>query len=237
MIVASHITKRFGKLMALNNVSFNASLGSCVGLIGPNGSGKSTLFKSILGFVLPDSGSIQFNGTYIGSDFHYREQLGYMPQISRYPDNMTIGQVFDMIKGIRQGNYSLDEELIDTYQLKKLFKKRMHTLSGGTRQKVGACIAFLFSPKILILDEPTAGLDPISSEIIKQKIIKEVANNKLIIISSHILSEMDNMISDLIYMQEGSVYFQKSLLNIQNETGEEKLSKSISIIMKSQQHD
>ena len=126
---------------------------------------------------------------------------------------------------------------IDTYQLKKLFKKRMHTLSGGTRQKVGACIAFLFSPKILILDEPTAGLDPISSEIIKQKIIKEVANNKLIIISSHILSEMDNMISDLIYMQEGSVYFQKSLLNIQNETGEEKLSKSISIIMKSQQHD
>jgi Cu-processing system ATP-binding protein len=101
----------------------------------------------------------------------------------------------------------------------------MGTLSGGTRQKVGACLAFLFSPYVLILDEPTAGLDPLSAEILKQKIIKEKANGKLIIISSHVLSELDELASDVVYMQEGSILFQKSIEDLKSETHELKLSK------------
>ena len=232
MIVAENVTKRFGKLVALKNAYFSSSPGSCIALIGPNGSGKTTFIKTVLGFVIPDSGSISYNGKEIKNDFQYRKHLGYMPQISKYPENMTIGQIFEMIKDIRHDSIKLDEELIEQFNLKSIFSKRMHTLSGGTRQNVGACIAFLFNPEVLILDEPTAGLDPVSSEILKEKIISEKEKNKTIIISSHVLSEMDDMVSEVVYMQEGSILFQKSFQDIQLETGEQRLSKVIAKIMK-----
>ena len=120
---------------------------------------------------------------------------------------------------------TLDEELIKSFQLNELYHKRMGTLSGGTRQKVGACLAFLFSPLVLILDEPTAGLDPLSAEILKQKITKEKAKGKLIIISSHVLSELDELANEVVYMQEGTILFQKSMEELKSETNELKLSK------------
>ena len=97
-----------------------------------------------------------------------------MPQIGRYPDNMTIGQIIKMMKDIRQPAEGLDEDLIKSFQLENLYNKRMCTLSGGTRQQVSASLAFLFNPDVLILDEPTAGLDPLASEILQQKILKEL---------------------------------------------------------------
>jgi Cu-processing system ATP-binding protein len=155
-----------------------------------------------------------------------------MPQIGRYPDNMTIGQVLDMMKDIRhKKNSVLDEELIETFELKSMFNKRMRTLSGGTRQKVSAALAFLFNPEVLILDEPTAGLDPLSSELLKQKIIKEKTQGKLILITSHILSELDDLVTQVIYMQDGSLQFHKSITALQQDTGEEKLNKAIASIM------
>jgi len=182
MIIASNVSKQFGKLKALNNVSVTCNKGECIALIGPNGSGKTTFIKSILGMVVPDSGFITFNGKNILHDWLYREYIGYMPQIGRYPDNMTIGQVLDMMKDIRKKKgIQYDEELINAFELQGLLGKRMRTLSGGTRQKVSACLAFLFNPEVLILDEPTAGLDPVSSEILKEKIITEKKNGKLIL--------------------------------------------------------
>ena len=91
MIIASNITKQFGKLKALDNVSTTCSKGECIALIGPNGSGKTTFIKSVLGMVVPDSGEIKFQGKNIRNHWQYRDQIGYMPQIGRYPDNMTIG--------------------------------------------------------------------------------------------------------------------------------------------------
>src|SRR5215467_11919040 len=183
MIIATNITKRFGKLKALDNVSVNCGKGECIALIGPNGSGKTTLIKTILGMVVPDSGFITFNGKNILHDWRYREFIGYMPQIGRYPENMTIGQVLGMMKDIRKKKdpAQLDEELIHAFELDKILGKRMRTLSGGTRQKVSASLAFLFSPDVLILDEPTAGLDPVASEILKEKIKKEKLKGKLIL--------------------------------------------------------
>lgn len=171
MIVVQNITKQFGKLKALDDVSVQCNSGECVLLIGPNGSGKTTLIKSILGMVIPNSGTIFFNKKDIATDWTYRAKIGYMPQIGRYPDNMTIGHVLEMMKDIR-GNQldKLDEDLIDAFKLKGLLNKRMRTLSGGTTQKVSAALAFLFNPDVLILDEPTAGLDPIATEILKEKI-------------------------------------------------------------------
>jgi Cu-processing system ATP-binding protein len=232
MIIPTNVSKRFGKLKALDDVSVSCNKGECIALIGPNGSGKTTLIKSILGMVIPDSGFITFNGKNILYDWHYRRSIGYMPQIGRYPDNMTIGQVLDMMKDIRNTKKNVtDEELIETFDLGSILSKRMRTLSGGTRQKVSAALAFLFNPEVLVLDEPTAGLDPLSSELLKQKIVKEKQQGKLILITSHILSELDDLITQVIYMQDGKLRFHKSIERLQEDTGEIKLNKAIAHVM------
>lgn len=232
MIIANNINKQFGKLKALDNVSVTCSKGECIALIGPNGSGKTTFIKSILGMVVCNSGFITFNGKNILHDWKYRERIGYMPQIGRYPDNMTIGQLLTMMKDIRnKKNIQIDEELIALFGLNNLLEKRMRTLSGGTRQKVSAALAFLFNPDVLILDEPTAGLDPVASEILKEKIIAEKTKGKLILITSHILSELDDLVTQVIYMQEGKLMFHKNIEILRTETGHEKLAKAIASVM------
>lgn len=232
MIIASNVSKKFGKLKALDNVSVTCNKGECIALIGPNGCGKTTLIKSILGMVVSDSGFITFNGKNIKHHWQYRENIGYMPQIGRYPENMSIGQVLDMMKDIRgKKDALLDEDLINSFGLNEMMSKRMRTLSGGTRQKVSAALAFLFNPDVLILDEPTAGLDPVSSEILKEKIIAEKNKGKLVLITSHILSELDDLITQVIYMQDGRLCFHKSITDLKEDTGEEKLSKAIANVM------
>ena len=194
MIRIEHISKRFRKLQVLNDISVEFQKGQVVALIGPNGSGKTTLIKSILGMVRPDRGEILFDGKPVKTDYRYRENIGYMPQIGRYPDNMKIGQLFKMIRNFRGVDEAeLDTELWDTFRLNEIREKPMRTLSGGTRQKVSAALAFLFDPRVLILDEPTAGLDPLSSEQLKEKITEEKNKQKLILMSSHILSELDEL--------------------------------------------
>jgi Cu-processing system ATP-binding protein len=232
MIIATNVNKSFGRLQALNNVSVTCSKGQCIALIGPNGSGKTTFIKCLLGMVVPDSGFITFNDKNIIHDWKYRSQIGYMPQIGRYPDNMTIAQVVDMMKDIRKKHVlQTDETLIEALGLKNILNKRMRTLSGGTRQKVSASLAFLFNPDVLILDEPTAGLDPLSAEILKEKIITEKKNGKLILISSHILSELDELVTEVIYLQEGQLKFHKSIDRLRKDTGQEKLTRAIAQIM------
>lgn len=233
MIRIENLNKRFKKLQALDDISVSFNKGMVVSLIGPNGSGKTTLIKSILGLVKPDSGKIYFANKPINDGFAYRNNIGYMPQIGRYPDNMKIGQLFEMLKNIRNvSDNSLDNELIRQYDLCSMFEKPMRTLSGGTRQKVSAAIAFLFNPEVLILDEPTAGLDPLSSEILKLKIMKEKQKGKLILITSHVLSDLEDFTSHVMYLQDGKQLFMKDINTLREETGEYKLGKAITSIMK-----
>lgn len=232
MITAKNITKSFGKVKALNDISVSFTEGECIALLGPNGCGKTTLIKSILGMVVPEKGNIEFNGQSISKQWQYRSKIGYMPQIGRYPENMTIANVFEMMKDIRKDtSVHFDEELIASFGLNELMDKKMHTLSGGTRQKVSACLAFLFNPDVLILDEPTAGLDPVSSEKLKKKIVLEKEKGKLILITSHVLSELDELITEVFYMQDGKLLFHKKLLELTEETGEKRLAKAIAKIM------
>lgn len=232
MIEIKNLTKKFGKLNVLQDVSLSCKKGECIALIGPNGCGKTTLIKTILGMVLPDSGSIKFNKKSIVKEYLYRSSIGYMPQIGRYPDTMTIGGVVEMIKAIRNSNQELDQELLHSFELDKMADKQMRTLSGGTTQKVSATLAFLFNPDVLILDEPTAGLDPLASEILKDKIIKEKEKGKLILITSHLLSELDDLVTEIIFMQEGNIHFHKKVDDLKTETNETKISKAIASILK-----
>lgn len=228
MISIENISKSFGKQEVLKNISVRMNSNECIALIGPNGSGKTTLIKSILGMVPVVKGNIQIDNNSIKDNYQYRELIGYMPQIGRYPDNMNIGQVIRLMKDIRGNQSTIDETLIDDFNLREMYSKKMSTLSGGTRQKVSACIAFLFNPQILILDEPTAGLDPLSSEILKNKILVEKEKGKLIIITSHVLSELEDMITRVIYMQDGNIRIDASLNELLHQTGENKLGKIIS---------
>jgi Cu-processing system ATP-binding protein len=236
MIRIEKLEKRFKKLRVLNQISVVFNKGQVISLIGPNGSGKTTLIKSILGMVKPDAGKIFVNDHIITGDPEYKRNIGYMPQIGRYPDNMRVGQLFEMMQGIRGVRDSaLDTDLFSKFNIGNILDKPMRTLSGGTRQKVSATLAFLFNPDILILDEPTAGLDPLSSEILKEKILAEKRKGKLILITSHILSDLEELTTHVMYLQDGSMQFLKELETLQEETGELKLSKAIAKVMKGQQ--
>jgi len=235
MIRIQNINKHFKKLQALSDVNAEFTSGQVVALIGPNGSGKTTLIKSILGLVKPDAGTIFFNNLPIKNEVSYRNHIGYMPQIGKYPDNLKIGQLFSMIRNLRSVDKKPDEELFYKFKLDVLQDKAMRGLSGGTRQKVSAALAFLFDPQVLILDEPTAGLDPLSSEMLKAKVLEQKQKGKLVLITSHVLSDLEELATDVMYLQDGKVVFYKTLAGLQEETGEQKLSKAIAYIMKKDQ--
>jgi Cu-processing system ATP-binding protein len=238
MIRIEHLKKKFRKLQALDDIEAVFNKGQVISLIGPNGSGKTTLIKCILGMVRADKGQIFVDQQLVGNDPGYRSKIGYMPQIGRYPDNMRIGQLFRMMKNIRMvAESELDTELLVRFNLISMLDKPMRTLSGGTRQKVSAALAFYFNPEILILDEPTAGLDPLSTEILKEKILEAKKQKKLILITSHILSDLDELTTDVMYMQDGRVMFLKAIDLIRKETGEDKLGKAIARIMKDEKEN
>ena len=233
MLESIQLSKSFGKLKALDGVSVHMNAGQAISFIGPNGSGKTTFIKCLLGLVIPDSGDIKLYGEHMLGNWDYRRHIGYMPQIGRYPDHMRVGQLFDMIQEIRRGTFQhIDDDLMRAFEVDKFAHKTMRTLSGGTRQKVSACLAFLFDPDVLILDEPTAGLDPVSSEILKEKVLAEKAKGKLILLTSHILSDLDELTTDVMYIIEGKVLFYQTIGQLKAQTGEDKLQRAIANVMK-----
>lgn len=232
MIEINNLTKKFNKFTALQNIDLECKKGHSIAFIGPNGCGKTTLIKCILGLNVVESGDILVNGNSVKNDFLYREKIGYMPQIGKYPENMTIGQTIKMIQNNRKNVENIDTELLEAFELPKLYDKKMSTLSGGTTQKVSAVLAFMFHPEIIILDEPTAGLDPLASEILKNKIIKERKNGKLIIITSHLLSELDDMVNEIVFINEGKILVHQSVEDLKTETQQTKISDAITNILK-----
>ena len=233
MIRIEHLYKKYRKISALHDISVQIDSGRVLALTGPNGSGKTTLIKSVLGMVRPDSGKIYFGTTLVSKDYSYRNRIGYMPQIGRYPDNMKVKQVIDMIRDIRRVPPSaIDPELFEAYEIGRIGDKSMQSLSGGTRQKISAVIAFMFGADFLILDEPTAGLDPVASEILKEKIQKEKERGKSIVITSHILSDLEQLATDIMYLHEGKTRFIGTVPGLKDITGESRLGSAIAKLMK-----
>lgn len=236
MLNIQSICKKFGKLEVLKDISLEFNTGNGVALLGPNGCGKTTLIKCILGMVIPDSGDILFRGKSVLGDFEYRSEIGYMPQIGRYPENMKVGQVLDTIQSIRNYSNRIDDTLFREFRVDQLVNKNMGTLSGGTRQKISAIIAFMFNPSVLILDEPTAGLDPVSSAILKEKVRESISQGKLVLVTSHLLAELDEIISSVIFMEEGNIRFRLTIEELYRISGKERLGAALAEILKAERY-
>lgn len=233
MIIGSSLTKKYENVIALDSIDFTIMDNKLTYLVGPNGSGKTTLIKCLLGLVKATKGVIKINKEILNGNYFYRESIGYMPQIASFPENLTVFEVINMIKDLRNHTEKYDEELIEKFNLAREYNKLIKNLSGGTKQKLNAAIAFLFNPSILILDEPSAGLDPISSSQLKDKIIKEREKGKTVLLTSHIINELEELAEEIIFLFEGKILFLGEKRELIEKTMERNLERAISKLMAS----
>lgn len=231
MIEIQGLSKRFGKLQVLDGLDLSVQRGAITAVLGPNGAGKTTLIKSILGLVKPDAGSITVNRERINGSPDYRRQIGYMPQIARYPENLTAREIIRMVSDLRDNPPNVDKSLADALRLEPELDKPFRTLSGGNRQKVSAVLAFLFRPEILFLDEPSAGLDPISSSVLKDRVLAEREAGRTIVLTSHIMSEVQELADRVVYLLDGRIHFEASVEGLLHATGEPTLERAIARTM------
>ncbi len=229
MIQVENLHKKFGKNEVLKGVDLNIDDGGIFAVLGPNGSGKTTLIKSILGMVVSNKGSIAVSGRSIKKNWRYRKDINYLPQIANFPGNLKVRELIRMIKDLRQMP-SEEEKLIELFQLEPFLGKKLSTLSGGTKQKVNLVLAFMFDCPLLILDEPTTGLDPASLIRLKELIQKEKANGKTILITSHIMQFVAEVADEIIYLLEGKIYFKGGIEQLKTKTSQTDLEHAIAAI-------
>jgi Cu-processing system ATP-binding protein len=231
MIRARGLSKSFGPIKVLQGIDVDIPRGEVTAIVGPNASGKTTFNRILLGLVRPDAGEILFDGAPIIGQSAYRERIGYMPQAARFPENLSAGDVFEMIANLR-GVKQRDNELLATLDLASILRTPFRQLSGGTRQRVNAALAFLFQPEVLILDEPTAALDPVSSSILKDKIRAERSNGRTFIVTSHVLSEIEELADRIIFLLDGTVRFAGRPQELMSATGELGLERAVAAVMR-----
>ncbi|ROL61789.1 ABC transporter ATP-binding protein [Bacteroidetes/Chlorobi group bacterium ChocPot_Mid] len=231
MLEIRNISKSYGKLKVLESVDMTFNDSGIYSILGPNGSGKTTLIKTILGMVIPDKGEIFFDGIKINWTYNYRSKISYLPQIANFPDNLTGRELISMIKDIRNSNLN-EEYLINLFDLKNHLDKNMKHLSGGTKQKLNVVLALMFDTPIIILDEPTAGLDPVALISFK-KLIKELKKRgKIIILTTHIINLVEEITDKIIFLLEGNIYFKGNIRELLEKTEENNLEEAIAKILK-----
>jgi Cu-processing system ATP-binding protein len=232
MIEARGLTKRFGNLRVLDGLDLVVPRGQITAIIGPNGSGKTTFNKSILGLVRPDGGELLFDGIPVNGDPGYRARIGYMPQAARFPENLCADEVIRLVLSIRGNSWRRDDELLRTFDLGPAMRTPVRLLSGGMRQRINAALAFLFYPELLILDEPTAGLDPVSSGVLKDKMRRERDAGRTLIVTSHVLSELEELADHIAFLLDGRVRFSGAPSELRALTGEPTLERAIASLMR-----
>lgn len=237
MIEARGIRKAFGSLTVLRDIDLDIKKGEVTAIIGPNAAGKTTLNKMILGLVRPDAGTLRIDGQVIGLSAAYRARIGYMQQSPRFPENLCAADVFAMLTDLRGGSVTRDDELIDLLALGPVLQSPMRHLSGGTRQRINAALAFLFAPDLLILDEPTAALDPVSSLTLKDKIRRARGDGRTFVVTSHVLSELEELADRVIFLLDGRVRFSGRSQDLISEAGETSLERAAAKLMRQHQLD
>lgn len=230
MIQINNLHKKFGKVTVLKDLNLEIKSGGIFAILGPNGSGKTTLIKSVLGMVIPDKGIINIDGQEILRKHEYRTNVNYLPQIANFPGNLTVTELIQMIKDIRTKEAN-DEELINLFGLQPFLKQKLSNLSGGTKQKVNLVLTFMFDSELVILDEPTTGLDPISLIHLKKIIKKEKEKGKTILITSHIMSFVEEISDEIVFLLDGKIRFKGEIETLKKQTNQTDLEHAIATIL------
>lgn len=209
MLTVKNVTKKFGSFTALENISIDFEHG-VYGLLAPNGAGKTTLIKMLTTLIFPTEGEITYNGDNIVSlDEQYRDKLGYLPQQFGYYKNYSPRRFLSYLaalKGIeRKKAAEKTEELLELVGLADVADKKMKGFSGGMIQRVGIAQAMLNAPEILILDEPTAGLDP-KERVRFRNLISSLSKDRIVILSTHIVSDIEMIANHVIMFKEHKLY-------------------------------
>ena len=234
MIVIKNLYKKFGKVEVLNGldltINSNTTEGAVFAVLGPNGSGKTTLIKSVLGMVIPNKGQIEIQGKNVLKKHQYRDNINYLPQIANFPSNLTVNELIKMVKNLRS-KPAADQDFINSFGLAPFLDKKLGNLSGGTKQKVNILLTFMFDCELIILDEPTTGLDPLSLINLKNIILAEKKKGKTILITSHIMSFVEEMADEIVFLLDGKIYFKGTLEAIKKETQQTDLEHAIATIL------
>ncbi len=231
---ALDVSKSFGRTNVLREVSVSIPAGRVTAVLGPNGSGKTTLNKILLGLVRPNSGHVLLHGAQVTGGDAYRARIGYMPQSPRFPEHLAAKDVLQLVASLRPNTPHLSfDQLVEAFDMASFLSRPLGVCSGGQRQRVNAAVALLFEPDVLILDEPTAGLDPVSSAALKDRIFAERERGRAVLITSHVLSELEELADDIVFLLDGSVRYCGTLTALRASTGGLSLERSIGALMQS----
>ncbi len=231
MVIIKDLYKRFGSVKVLQGLDLTIDEPGIFAILGPNGSGKTTLIKSILGMVIPQKGDISIDGHHVLGQWDYRNKISYMPQIANFPQNLRVIELINMIKNLRQET-RLDQPLIQMFGLTPFLDKRLGNLSGGTRQKVNIVLTFMFDSPLIILDEPTTGLDPVALIYLKQLIQQEKERGKTLLITTHIMNLVEEIADRVVFLLDGNIYFNGTVKALEEQTGQSNLERAIAEILK-----
>lgn len=214
-LVIDRITKQYKNKIAVDRVSLNFGLG-VYGLLGANGAGKTTLMRMMCGILKPTNGEVKFNGIDVPEE-SYRDVLGYLPQdFGYYPEFSAQDFMYYMasLKGLTKAQAKVKtKELLEMVSLNDVAKKRIKTFSGGMKQRLGIAQALLNNPEILVLDEPTAGLDP-KERVRFRNIISELGKDRIVLLSTHIVSDVEHIANNILVMKDGQMLHSGSLEHI-----------------------
>ncbi|HZW62219.1 MAG TPA: ABC transporter ATP-binding protein [Flavobacteriaceae bacterium] len=230
MVNITNLHKSFGKNKVLDGIDLSIQNPGIFAVLGPNGSGKTTLIKSVLGMVIPNKGTIEVLGTDIKKNSAYRHEIDYLPQIANFPSNLKVKELLKMIKDLRK-NTAEDTQLIELFKLQPFLDKKLGNLSGGTKQKVNLVLTFMFNSPLVILDEPTTGLDPISLLRLKQLIKEAKEKGKTLLITSHIMSFVEEVSDQIVFLLEGKIYFKGTIAELKTKTHQPDFEHAIASIL------
>lgn len=224
MIEVKNLSKRYGTKKAVDNISFTVHDGEIVGFLGPNGAGKTTTMNIITGYISPTSGEVIIDGkNTMDNSREARKSIGYLPEQPPLYGDMTVSEYLNFVcdlKGVKENRKQHLDEICEKVKIKDVSGRLIKNLSKGYKQRVGLAEALTGNPKILILDEPTVGLDP--GQIIEiRNLIKELGKNHTIILSSHILSEISAVCDDIIIINGGKIAASDKTENLSKSRGKE----------------
>lgn len=225
-LAINNIQKSFGKNQVLKGINLDFSNKGIWTILGPNASGKTTLIKSILGMVIPDLGKISIDGEEIINSWEHKEIINYLPQIAHFPENLTVKELLKMIQELRNREGIL-ETLLTEFDLQPFLNTKIENLSGGTKQKLNLSIALMYDNPIYLLDEPTAGLDPVAVIRLKNLLKDLKAQGKLIIITTHIIPLVEEITDKIVFLLEGKIKYSGLKTKLIEEYGSKSLEESI----------